>query len=69
MSRLVDSLTEEQLCIHNALLDSQWLAGLKAGWNAGCIKSDAEAQESYAKLSKSRDGHLSEFVKLAGAKK
>jgi hypothetical protein len=57
----IDSLTPEQRTIHDALCDSQWLAGLKAGWNAGSIKDDAKAQAEYDALVASRNGHLAGY--------
>lgn len=44
--------------IHDALMDSQYLAGITAGWNAAQC-TDPEA--ALAEVRKSREGHLSGF--------
>ena len=44
--------------IHDALMDSQYLAGINAGWNAA--QSD-DPESALAAARKSREGHLAGF--------
>ena len=57
----IASLSEDQRTIHDALCNSSYIAGLKAGWNAGCIKDGAQAQQAYYRLMRACDGHLSGY--------
>lgn len=54
MSAFLESLTEDQRLIHEALCESHYLAGLTQGWNCG----DAGSSEKFASIKKSRRGHL-----------
>lgn len=58
----IESMSQEQLRIHEALCDSQYIAGAKAGWNAGCIADPNEAQAQFEALIKSREGHLEGYA-------
>ena len=57
----IASLSEDQRTIHDALCTSSYIAGLKAGWNAGCIKDGAQAQKAYDRLMRACDGHLAGY--------
>lgn len=63
----INSLSEDQRTIHDALCASSYIAGLKAGWNAGCIKDAAQAQEAYDKLMRAYDGHLAGYAEAKAA--
>ena len=65
--RFADSLTPAQRTIHDALCDSQWLTGLKAGWNAGRIQDPDKALEVYNRMVASRDGHLEGYREARAA--
>lgn len=54
-----DSLTEDQQTVHDALTESAYLAGARAGWNAA--QSD-DPNAAWLALQKSREGHLSGLV-------
>ena len=58
MSAFRDSLTPDQQTIHDALCDSQYLAGVKAGWNAACIKDAEAAAAELLRIQNSRRGYL-----------
>lgn len=66
-SPFVASLSADQLRIHEALCDSQFIAGAKAGWNAGCIADPEAAIAAFGALIKSRDGHLEGFANAKAA--
>ncbi|PWE54374.1 hypothetical protein DEM27_19865 [Metarhizobium album] len=66
-SPFVASLSADQLRIHEALCDSQFIAGAKAGWNAGCIADPEAATAAFGALIKSRDGHLEGFADAKAA--
>ena len=51
--------------IRDALLDSQYLAGAKAGWNAA---QEDDPEKAYAALVKSRDGYLKPIADLRRAR-
>lgn len=63
----IKSMSPEQLRIHEALCDSQYIAGAKAGWNAGCIADPNEAQAQFLALIKSREGHLEGYADARAA--
>jgi len=63
----IKSLSPEQRRIHEALCDSQYIAGAKAGWNAGCIADPDEAQAQFSALIKSREGHLEGYADARAA--
>lgn len=54
MSAFLDSLTEDQRRIHEALCDSSYMAGARAGWNCGL----AEDTKKFEAIERSRRGHL-----------
>lgn len=57
-SAFLASLTPDQRIIHDALCTSHYYAGIKAGWNAGCIRDDDKAQAEYHRLMEANTGHL-----------
>jgi hypothetical protein len=58
MSAFYDSLTPDQRTIHDALCDSQYLAGVNAGWNAACIKDKEASEAELLRIQNSRRGYL-----------
>ena len=63
----IESLSPEQLRIHEALCDSQYIAGAKAGWNAGCITDPTAAQAQFTALIESRERHLEGYADARSA--
>ncbi|MDF0490035.1 hypothetical protein PX554_18015 [Sphingomonas sp. H39-1-10] len=53
------AMVEAQQTIHDALMDSQYLAGVGAGWNAA--QAD-DPEVAFAALRKSREGHLAGYA-------
>ena len=65
MASFYRSLTPEQQTIHDALCDSHYLAGLKAGY--GAAQYGDKSEEIFSALMASREGHLT-GIKEARAK-
>lgn len=60
----VTALREAEETIRDALLDSQYLAGVKAGWNAA--QAD-DPEQAFAALLKSREGHMAGYKEARAA--
>lgn len=50
-----DSLTDDQKTVHDALCESSYLSGAKAGWNAAHMDDPITAMQ---KIENSREGYM-----------